>query len=490
MGSEDGLFLRGATRLTVDRGLVGLLGLGPEAPEPDAFWLIESGRALLLAESIANREALLEAHLPEELGLREASSRAELDGLRAEWLRLRAAHPVDAGALAALDARLEAARAARRDVVARVQREARRAGELVYPRPVELAELRARLPAGAALVLYHLLPERALALVVHRGGQRLHDLGPSGEVLAAARAWRAFVSTPEAPDGATAARAYAALVAPLEAGLAAHEHLIVAPDGVLTFLPFEALVLPDGRRLLERWRVSYVPSATVYVSLREAALAHGPARGLLAVADPVYAAETPPAELALRGAGGLRRLPATAEEALGIAALFPEGEARVLLRGRATRGSLEAALDATEGRLAALHLACHGLVDEERPELSGLVLSGGEILGLDALHRREVPAALAVLSACDTARGPLERGEGVWGLVRGFFAAGTPSVVVADWRVPDGSTRELMLAFYRHLVAGDLPPAEALRRAKLELLRRGGAEAHPHHWAGFVLWGL
>ena len=74
--------------------------------------------------------------------------------------------------------------------------------------------------------------------------------------------------------------------------------------------------------------------------------------------------------------------------------------------------------------------------------------------------------------------------------MRGFFAAGTPSVVVADWRVPDGSTRELMLAFYRHLVAGDLPPAEALRRAKLELLRRGGAEAHPHHWAGFVLWGL
>jgi len=84
----------------------------------------------------------------------------------------------------------------------------------------------------------------------------------------------------------------------------------------------------------------------------------------------------------------------------------------------------------------------------------------------------------------------LLRGEGVMGLARGFFFAGAPRVVVSDWKVSDKSTRDLMEGFYRGMFEEGLAPGAALRAAKLKELREGGEGSHPHHWAGFVLWGL
>jgi CHAT domain-containing protein len=117
------------------------------------------------------------------------------------------------------------------------------------------------------------------------------------------------------------------------------------------------------------------------------------------------------------------------------------------------------------------------------------VLGGGDVLTLDDVYRLAVPADLAVLSACETGRGSVVRGEGVVGLVRGFFFAGAPSVVVSNWKVPDESTRALMVSFYEKMIVGGRPPGAALRAAKLERLSAGGARSAPHDWASFVLWG-
>ena len=76
------------------------------------------------------------------------------------------------------------------------------------------------------------------------------------------------------------------------------------------------------------------------------------------------------------------------------------------------------------------------------------------------------------------------------GLVRGFFFAGCPRVVVSDWPVADESTKTLMVSFYRKMIKEGKPVGAALREAKLAMLRAGGATAHPYHWAAFVLWGL
>jgi CHAT domain-containing protein len=135
----------------------------------------------------------------------------------------------------------------------------------------------------------------------------------------------------------------------------------------------------------------------------------------------------------------------------------------------------------------ALHFACHAFVDPERPRLSGLVLSGGEVLDLDRIHGLRARADVVVLSACETGRGRLLAGEGVLGLVRGFFFAGAKRVVASSWKVADDDARLLMDVFYRLFAGEGRQAAAALRLAKRE---RMAAAPHPYHWAAFSLWGL
>jgi CHAT domain-containing protein len=95
---------------------------------------------------------------------------------------------------------------------------------------------------------------------------------------------------------------------------------------------------------------------------------------------------------------------------------------------------------------------------------------------------------LAVLSACETERGRLLRGEGVQSFSRAFLAAGAETTVTTLWRVPDRTTAEFMRIFYHHLQSG-VSRAEALRLAKLRFIRSGQPLNDPHYWAAFVLTG-
>jgi CHAT domain-containing protein len=159
----------------------------------------------------------------------------------------------------------------------------------------------------------------------------------------------------------------------------------------------------------------------------------------------------------------------------------------VLTREHANAAELTEALAGP--RLRALHLACHGHVDDQRPRLSGLVLADGEMLTLDDVARLDIDADLVVLSACESGRGRLVTGEGILGLVRACMAAGAPRVVVANWGVGDQIGRTVMLDFYRCLLRENASPAAALRAAQRQCLHQGGATAHPSHWATFVVWG-
>jgi CHAT domain-containing protein len=464
-----------------------------------AFSLAEAGRALLLSEGLVNREALLEARVSPELQREHARARRLVEERHQRCEQLLDARPPDQGALAAARQEEEAAYRDFETVVARIQREARSVGDLVFPRPIGVDQARALVPKGTALVHYHLLEDQGLALVLT--GDRLDrvKLAGSAAIVRQAESWLALAARDGSEDEpAVAAALYDLLVRPLEPSLAGRSRLLISPDGILALLPFEALLRKEGakaERVLERWEIAYVASATVQTTLLEEDRKRTGGSGIVALGDPVYpgeakarpAAATRDAEL--RGLGPLARLPESGEEARAVAALFPETARTLLLRDEATRARLRAALKGP-GRLRALHLACHGFLDTRRPRLSGLVLGGGEVLSLDDIYGLRIDADLAVLSACDTGRGVVERGEGVLGLVRGFFLAGCPRVVVTDWKVDDAGTREVMTAFYRRMITDGAPPAAALRGAKLEVLGRGGAKAHPSRWAAFVLWGL
>ena len=108
------------------------------------------------------------------------------------------------------------------------------------------------------------------------------------------------------------------------------------------------------------------------------------------------------------------------------------------------------------------------------------------------LMRLDLKADLAVLSACETARGRFGAGEGVVGLTWALFMAGAPATVVSQWKVESASTRDLMLNFHRQLraprVKGKLTKAEASRQAGLKLMKNPETN-HPFYWAGFVLAG-
>ena len=467
------------------------------------FRMVEAGRGLLLAEDLLNREVLADALLPPDLRDAESKSRRRVKAIQKKLQVLFKARSSDS---AAVDRVRKALRTAYHDLeecVSRVKRSARRVAAVLYPEPVQLRMLQEHLAEEEAFVYFDLPTgkNRAAALVVTREKVVLVPLEAAGPIMDRLGRFRRLVTNDRSDERSVLAPGlYDSLLRPIEKAILEKKRLIISPDGVLAYLPFEALIRTEGERaerVIERWEVTYVPSATVFLSLIKDVRDKPEGRGVLALGDPVY--EDMPErekgsrmarEASLRGLGKPRRLKESGREVRELAKLFSAEERTVLLREEASVAGFKKALKSLPGRLAAVHLACHAHLDTLRPRLTGLVLSGGEVLTLDDIFQLKIPAELAVLSACSTAQGKVERGEGVVGLVRGFFLAGCPRVVVSDWDVDDAITRRFMVAYYRNMFEGGLAPGSALRATKLDMLRGDPDRTHPAHWAAFVLWGL
>ena len=255
--------------------------------------------------------------------------------------------------------------------------------------------------------------------------------------------------------------------------------LIIIPDGPVHRVAFDALQLPNGRYVVERYAVSLAPSAGVL-----AALWSRPRRGserpmrLLAFGDPAFASGTDTA------AGGFQRLQSSGREARLAASYSPASVVRV--RDRASEAFLK---HARLEPFRVVHFATHTLVDEQTAARTALVLApgGGEsgLVGPGELAALHLDADLVVLSSCRSAGGVIVQGEGVQGLTAPLLQAGARSVVATQWEVGDRSTVRLIESLYRNLAGGG-PVGDALHRAKLEVLQRG---APPQEWAAFVTVG-
>ncbi len=198
-------------------------------------------------------------------------------------------------------------------------------------------------------------------------------------------------------------------------------------------------------------------------------------------------------EVGLTDRGQLKRLLASKEEAAAIRNATATGQATIAMGFDASRERVMAG-NLAEYRI--VHFATHGLLNEENPELSGVVLSlvdeqGKEQNGFLRLHEifnLNLPVEMVVLSACQTGLGKKIKGEGLVGLTRGFMYAGAPRVVASLWSVDDRATALLMSVFYRKMLREKLSPAAALRAAQNEI-RRQKQWRSPVYWAGFVLQG-
>jgi CHAT domain-containing protein len=284
-------------------------------------------------------------------------------------------------------------------------------------------------------------------------------------------------------------RLYDALVAPFAARLAGIRTLCVIPDGVLWRVPFHLLPDETGRALIERVAVFRAPSLT---SLAMASDRDAPRREptLLAFGNPAVAGSTADLAGAVERGPTLGPLPDAEREVQGVARLYGAQRSELHVREAAR----ELSLKQRAGSFDVLHLATHGLLDDQAPLFSALVLAaprGDDEDGL--LEVREIAdldlhARLAVLSACDTGRGHIRPGEGVIGMSWAFLAAGVPTIVVSDWRAPSAATASLMVDFHRALLRG-LQPAAALREAQLAR-RRDPANVNPYYWGGFTVVGV
>ena len=296
----------------------------------------------------------------------------------------------------------------------------------------------------------------------------------------------------------TARALYGLLLKPAEAQLRGKTNLVIAPDAGLWDLPFQALLTGADRFLIEQAAVCYAPSLT---SLREMArrrknrAAAGAPAALLALGNPLVGKETASRAAPVMRDGKLDPLPEAEQEVKALRQLYGTSRSKVYTGPEAR----ESRVKGEAGGARVLHFATHGTLDNASPMYSYLALAGGGadedgLLEAWELMQLNLRADLAVLSACETARGRVGAGEGVIGLSWAMFIAGVPAVAVSHWKVESAATRDLMVEFHRGLLGpaagGAALPAksEALRRAALKLMKNPET-GHPFYWAGFVLVG-
>jgi CHAT domain-containing protein len=304
------------------------------------------------------------------------------------------------------------------------------------------------------------------------------------------------------------------LLGPVAAELK-NKRLLVVGDGVLQFIPFAGLPDPGATdSLAVNHEIVTAPSASVVALLRQETGNRKPAPRTLAVlADPVFSKDDPRVSLAQlahtqpadknsgadvvramteSGLTSLRRLRFSRQEAEEIARLADESK----LEAVDFEASRKLATSAELGQYRVVHFATHGLINNEHPELSGIVLSlvdekgqpQNGFLRLYDLYNLKLSADLVVLSACQTALGKEIKGEGLVGLTRGFMYAGAPRVVASLWQIDDRASAEFMKRFYQGMLSQKLRPAAALRAAQISM-QKDPRWNQPHYWAAFTIQG-
>ncbi|WP_164002397.1 CHAT domain-containing tetratricopeptide repeat protein [Pyxidicoccus caerfyrddinensis] len=373
---------------------------------------------------------------------------------------------------------------------------------------------------------------------------RTVDLGPAEPIDLAASRLRDAMANREAAFHAHSKLLYQLVFQPLLPLLGNVHHLLLSPDGQLALVPFSAL--HDGYQfLVDDFDFTYVNSGKELLPRSQRPV---PASSVVVLADPDFSAplqsptssaEEAPAraerttslarffstrreELARRD-WSLIPLPGTRQEAEAIQRLLPQ--AQLFLGPSATKERLLQM--PTPG---ILHLATHGFFLEDAPAptntravgsvgllsedphaprppdpllRSGLLFAGANAPTPSTSSASQPPperalatalelaglnlwgTQLVVLSACDTGRGDVKLGQGVYGLRRALVVAGAETVVMSLWKVSDDVTHQLMEAYYRKLLAGQ-GRATALREAMRELRR---TQPHPHYWAPFIAMG-
>jgi CHAT domain-containing protein/uncharacterized protein HemY len=507
-------------KLDVYEDLVSLLVEKEELNE--AFYYVQSSKARSFLDMLTEARIDPKADLDPELFNKKKTMFAGLMNLNK---KIRDEYESDSPNNAEIE-RLAKARNALNEeylnLIIEIRKQNPRYANLQHPQPLTLSDAQALLNEETAILDYSVGRTQSFLFVITSSDCKVFRLPAPAKLNGQIRELLEVMQKPD-PVEQIASNAYARykdlaallyqeIFVPAVPILKGKSGILIAPDGIMNDLPFESLlttkVLP-GRNdfstlpyLTLDYQIQYVPSISALAALmgNANAVSRTNEKRLIAFANPAAKNAT---GLANKGklptdntfrewSGSLTDLPYTKAEVEGISKLYTKDEVTLLLGKNASEQNAKT-MDLENYNI--VHFASHGLIDEERPEFSALVLTPGGSGEEDGfLTMREVfdlrlNADLVVLSACKTGLGQQIRGEGVAGLSRAFFGAGASRVLVSLWNVNDHSTSDFMIDFYRGLTQEPAGGSAALRKARLDMIR-GKKYSHPYYWAPFILVGI
>jgi CHAT domain-containing protein len=505
--------------------------------EAAALKASELARARNLIEMLVEAHADIRQGITSELLDQERLLQSNLDRLAERQIQLLAAEHT-AAQTDSIEKELRTLGTQYEELETKIRQQSPRYAALMRPQPIGLEEIQRQVLDDQTLLLeYALGDQRSYLWAVTRDQVKSYELPGRAEIEEKARNVHALLTANQPLQGETFEQRQArvakadeqlpfqianlskTLLAPVSDRLGT-KRLLIVPDGALQYIPFQILNTGnDQRPLVADHEIVNEPSASTLALLVNETRNRKPASNSVAVlADPVFEADDPrinsvakPAatsstaqvqetefhqalsDVSLSGNGRIPRLLASRAEAEAIISVAPWRSGFQALGFDASRATMMKA-DLSDYRI--VHFATHGLLNNEHPELSGIVLSLFDQKGqpqdgylrLHDIYNLRLPVDLVVLSACNTGLGKDVKGEGLIGLTRGFMYAGASSVVASLWKVDDEATAELMRHFYGYMLRDGLSPAAALRKAQVTMSQQKRWQS-PYYWAGFVIQG-
>ena len=525
----------------------------------EAFRINEQSRARSLLDLLSETNAAITEGVPAELLKRKQDNLDRQQEIADTLTGVSLSTDEVKKKPAELDAELEKLQTEYEEIENQIRTASPRYASLTSNKPMTLAEVQQSvLDDQTVLVEYALQAEDSYLFAVSKSAVSLYKLPGRGTVDKLATDLRAQlipsklqrrivgIDVAEANRGLGIAASAPAETAPFvaasnalykvvlepAAAMIGEKRLMVVADGALNYVPFEVLLkTPDAGDfaslgyLVKSNEIIYAPSASVVGAIKQQR-ANTTGRAILVIADPVFnsndarakkgtAAVTTDAEV--RGLGIQSALadvdgntPTSANAAMEGLPLARLNGTRIeadqiskLVKTSGGQADVWLDLDASEENLGTrdiskyriIHVATHGLLNAERPQFTGVVLSlvGNKtrdgFVRTDEVFNLHLGSPLVMLSACETGLGKEKRGEGVMGLTRAFMYAGAPTVGVSLWSVADKSTADLMTDFYQRLLSASAGTTSgSLRGAQLAMIS-GKKYSAPFYWAPFVLVG-
>jgi len=526
----------------------------------EAFRISEQSKARSLLDMLSETDAAITEGVPADLLKRKQDNLDQQQAIADILTGVNISTEEVKKKPAELDADLEKLQLEYEEIENQIRTASPRYASLTANKPLSLAEVQSNvLDEQTVLVEYAVQPDDSYLFVVAKGAVNLFKLPPRMSIERLAMDLRAQLipsklqrrivgidvaeanrglgiaaTAPEdvAPFIAASNALYKVVLEPA-AAMIGDKRVMVVADGALNYIPFEVLLKTSDtgdfsslNYLVKSNEVIYAPSASVVGAIKQQRTKNA-SRAMLIIADPVFNSNdaraqkrtaAPSSDSDVRGLG----IQSALTDVSGSAPPAPSGQMEGLPLARLTGTRTEADqisklakasggqadvwldLDANEDNLGArdiskyriIHVATHGLLNAERPQFTGVVLSlvGNKthdgFVRTDEVFNLHLGSPLVMLSACETGLGKEKRGEGVMGLTRAFMYAGAPTVGVSLWSVADKSTADLMTDFYKRLLTSPegTTSSSALRGAQLAMIS-GKKYSAPFFWAPFVLVG-